>query len=75
MFGFQAGEKPDVTARKAGYRKLAQERWDFLTHYDLSTIKTEAQLAAMVQGRTSLPKAQAESDVRGWMVGKHFQST
>jgi hypothetical protein len=72
MFAFQAGERPDVVARKAGYRKDAQERWDFLTHYDLSTIATEAQLVAMVQGRSSLPQAQAEQDVHAWMAGKHF---
>lgn len=72
MFGFQGGELPDTVSRKRGYRQEAKQRWGFLTHFDLSTIKNEAQLAAMVQGRSSIPAAQAKSDVRAWMQGKQF---
>ena len=72
MFGFQGGERPDALTRKKGYRQDAQQKWSFLTHFDLSTIKNEAQLAAMVQGRSSIPEAQAKSDVQAWMQGKQF---
>ena len=70
MFGFQGGERPDTVARKKGYRQDAQEKWSFLTTFDLSTIKNEAQLASMVQGRSSISEAQAKSDVQTWMQGK-----
>jgi len=72
MFGFQGGERPDALARKTGYRQDAKDRWGFLTHFDLSTIKNEAQLTAMVQGRSSISEAQATSDVQAWMQGKQF---
>jgi hypothetical protein len=72
MFGFQGGESPDTVTRKKGYRQDAQQKWSFLTHYDLSTIKNEAQLAALVQGRASIPEAQAKNDVQAWMQGKQF---
>ena len=72
MFGFQGGERPDTVARKTGYRQDAKDRWSFLTHFDLSTIKNEAQLTAMVQGRSSIPQAQAENEVHAWMQGKQF---
>jgi hypothetical protein len=72
MFGFQGGERPDTLARKKGYRQQAKERWNFLTHFDLSTIKNEAQLVAMVQGRSSVPEAQAKADVQAWMQDKQF---
>jgi hypothetical protein len=45
---------------------------DLLTTYDLSTIKNEAQLRAMVEGRTSRAEAEATSDVQAWMEGKPF---
>jgi len=72
MFGFQGGERPDAVARKKGYRQEARERWGFLTHFDLSTIKNEAQLSAMVQGRSGISEAQATSDVHAWTQGKQF---
>jgi hypothetical protein len=72
MFGFQGGESVETVSRKKGYLRDAQKRWSFLTHYDLSTIKNEAQLRAMVKGRASLSDRQAESDVRAWMEGKQF---
>lgn len=72
MFGFQGGESAETVSRKKGYLKDAQKRWSFLTHYDLSTIKNEAQLRSMVKGRASLSESQAASDVRAWMEGKQF---
>lgn len=49
MVGFQGGESAETASRKKGYRREAQQRWTFLTHYDLSTIKNEVQLRAMVK--------------------------
>ena len=72
MFGFQGGERPDIVARKKGYRQDAKDRWSFLTHFDLSTIKNEAQLTAMVQGRAGISEAQAQSEVQAWAQGKQF---
>jgi hypothetical protein len=74
MFGFRGGERPDVVARKKGYRGDAQQQWGFLTHFDLSTIKNEAQLGTMVKERAGISAAQAASDVRVWMQGKGFSS-
>jgi hypothetical protein len=59
-------------SRKKEYRKAAQLRWSFLTHYDLSTIKNEAQLRAMVKGRSGITEVQAKSEVDAWMKDKHF---
>ena len=72
MFGFQGGESADTVARKKGYMKDAQEKWRFLTNYDLSSIKTEGQLRSMVKTRSSISEAQAKSDVEAWMRGKQF---
>jgi hypothetical protein len=69
VFGFQGGE---TVSRKKDYRKDAQQRWRFLTYYDLSTIKNEAQLRAMVKGRSGITEAQAKSEVDAWMKDKHF---
>jgi hypothetical protein len=38
MFGFQGGESADTVARKKGYMQAAQQRWGFMTNFDLSTI-------------------------------------
>jgi hypothetical protein len=72
MFGFQGGESAETVFRKKGYRKDAQRRWTFLTTYDLSTIKNEAQLRSMVKGRSGITETQAASEVRAWMGGKLF---
>jgi hypothetical protein len=72
MFGFQGGESAATVARKKGYMKDAQEKWCFLTNYDLSSIKTEGQLRSMVKTRSSISEAQAKSDVEAWMRGKQF---
>lgn len=72
MFGFRGGEEPETVARKKGYMKDAQARWKFLTNFDLSTIKTEGQLCAMVKIRLDIPEEQAKRDVESWMQGKQF---
>ena len=72
MFGFQGGESADTVARKKGYMKDDQEKWRFLTNYDLSSIKTEGQLRSMVKTRASISEVQAKRDVEAWMQGKQF---
>jgi hypothetical protein len=52
--------------------KDAQEKWRFLTNYDLSSIKTEGQLRSMVKTRSSISEVQAKRDVEAWMQGKQF---
>lgn len=51
MFGFQGGENADTVARKRGYMQDAQQRWGFMTNFDLLTIKNEVQLSSMVKDR------------------------
>ena len=72
MFGFQGGESADTVSRKKGYMQSVQQRWPFLTHFDLSTIKNEVQLRSIVKDRSSISEAQARNDVRAWMEGKEF---
>jgi hypothetical protein len=72
MFGFQGGESAGTVARKKGYLRDAQERWGFMTHFDLSTIKNEVQLTSMVKGRSGISEGQAKSEVQAWMQGKQF---
>jgi hypothetical protein len=72
MFGFQGGESPDTVARKKGYMRDAQQRWGFMTNFDLSTIKNEVHLSSMVKDRSGISEAQAKSDVQAWMRGKQF---
>jgi hypothetical protein len=72
MFGFQGGESVDIVARKKGYLRDAQERWGFMTHFDLSTIKNELQLSSMVKDRSGISEGQAKSEVQAWMQGKQF---
>jgi hypothetical protein len=72
MFGFQGGESAETLARKKGYRRDAQERWTFLTNFDLSTIKTEGQLVSMVKHRSGRPEPEARKNVEAWMQGKSF---
>ncbi|MET0529057.1 MAG: hypothetical protein ABW003_12090 [Microvirga sp.] len=50
----------------------AQQRWRFLTNFDLSTIKNDVQLSSMVKDRSGIPEEQAKSDVQAWMRGKQF---
>ena len=72
MFGFQGGESAETISRKRGYRKDAQQRWGFLTSFDLSLIRNEVGLCSMVKERLGVPEAQARSEVRSWMQGKQF---
>ena len=50
----------------------AQKEWPFLTNFDLSTIKSEPQLIAIVKDRASLSRPDAEARVQAWMKGKDF---
>ena len=72
MFGFKGGESTEAVSRKKGYMKDAQQRWGFLTNFDLSTIKNEVQLCSMIKDRTGAPEVQVKSDVQAWMLGKQF---
>jgi hypothetical protein len=72
MFGFQGGEDATTASRKKGYMKDAQQRWGFLTSFDLSTIKNKVQLCSMVRDRMGVSEVEAESDVRTWMRDKQF---
>lgn len=74
MFGFQGGESRETVARKRGYMTDAQQRWSFITLYDMSTIKNDAQLQQMVKVRLGLSEADAWKDVRDWIKGKDFTS-
>jgi hypothetical protein len=49
MFGYQGGESLETVTRKKAYRTAARERWNFLTSYDLTTVKNAAQLSALIQ--------------------------
>ncbi len=72
MFGFRGGESAETVARKKGYMREAQQRWSFLTNFDVSTIRNELQLASMVKDRSGITEAPAKSDVQAWMQGKYF---
>jgi hypothetical protein len=72
MFGFQGGESANVVAGKKSHMKDAQQKWQFLTNFDCSTIKTEGQLCSMVSTRSSISEDQAKLDVMAWMQGKQF---
>jgi len=72
MFGFRGGESVDGVARKKGYMEDAQQRWPYLTNFDLSTIKNEVQLTSIVKDRSGITEAQANSDVQAWLGGKQF---
>jgi hypothetical protein len=72
MFGFKGGETPETVTRKKGYLADAQKKWRFLTHYDLSTIKTKGQLCNMIKIRSAISEEKAVADVEKWMAGKDF---
>jgi hypothetical protein len=72
MFGFRGDENATTVARKKGYMKDAQQRWGFLTNFDLSTIKNEGQLCSMVKIRAGIAEEQAKSEVDAWAQGKQF---
>jgi len=72
MFGYQGGESQETVMRKTGYRDDAKRQWGCLTTMDLSQIKNEEQLVAMVKVRYGLPYETAKADVENWMAGKQF---
>lgn len=72
MFGFSGGKSSQTIARKKGYMADAQNEWPFLTKFDLSTIKSEAQLVTILKERDSLSREAAETAVHSWTVGKDF---
>jgi hypothetical protein len=72
MFGFSGGESAETVARKRGYMAEARERWPFITLFDASTIKTEAQLISLVKDRTSVSRPDAERDVQSWTRDRQF---
>ena len=72
MFGFQGGETQDIVVLKHSYMKEAQEKWTFLTNFDLSTIRNATQLSTMIKDRCGISKKQADDDVHAWIEGKSF---
>ncbi len=72
MFGFRGGESNETVTRKTGYRSDAKRQWNCLTTLDLSQIKNEEQLVAMVKVRYGLPYETAKADVQSWMAGRQF---
>jgi hypothetical protein len=72
MFGYRGGESNETVTRKTGYRDDAKRQWSCLTTLDLSQIKNEEQLIALVKVRYSLPYETARANVQGWMAGKQF---
>jgi hypothetical protein len=72
MFGFQGGETAEVAVRKRGHMKDSQQKWEFLTNFDCSTIKTEWRLCLRVKTRASLSEEQSKLDVSAWMHGRLF---
>ena len=72
MFGFRGGESNETVIRKTGYSDDAKRQWSCLTTLDLSQVKNEEQLTALVKVRYSLPYETAKADVEGWMAGKQF---
>ena len=74
MFGFQGGQSVETVARKRGYMAEAQRKWPFLTTIDCRSLKTAAQLSAMIKVRAGLSEQQARMDVEAWAEGKDFSS-
>jgi hypothetical protein len=72
MFGVRGGESNETVIRKTGYCSDAKRQWSCLTTLDLSQIKNEEQLIALVKVRSSLPYETARAEVQGWMAGKQF---
>ncbi len=72
MFGYQGGESGEIVVRKRGYMAEAQQRWPFLTRFDVTTIHNEQQLATMVRDRSGRVKAEVDEEVHVWMEGKTF---
>jgi hypothetical protein len=73
MFGHQGGESAETVARKRQYGREAQQEWEFLTNFDLSTIKNRRQLSSMIHIRSGISQAQAELDVSDWVASRNFE--
>lgn len=58
---------------RQGYRIDAKRQWRGLTTADLSEIRNEEQLIAVVKVRCSLTYEKAKADVETWMSGKQFR--
>jgi hypothetical protein len=65
MFGFQGGESAGTVARKRGYMQDAQQRWVFMTNFDLSTIKNDVQLSTIVKKRSGISETQTNNERAG----------
>lgn len=70
MFGDRNANDPfDNVDHFARERRIARERWPFLTERDLREIKTVKQLCAIVHARTGLSTAAADAEVQNWLAG------
>lgn len=67
MFGFKSGENAHAASRKKMRRREAQQRWPFLTDFDLSGISDERQLVAAIVSRSPISEAQARRHVQAWL--------
>ena len=72
MFGFSGGESAEAVSRRRADLADARERWPFLTLFDASTIKSEAQLISLVKERSGVARADAERDVQSWTRDRQF---
>ena len=72
MFGYSGGESAETVTRKRAHMAEARQRWPFITAFDASTIKSEAQLISLVKDRTGLPRPDAERDVQSWTRDRQF---
>lgn len=70
MFGCEDGETVNMVAREKSLIKDIQHRWPFLTEYDLSSIESEGQLAALVKIRSNISVEKASKDVGVWLRGR-----
>lgn len=74
MFGDRNANDPlDNVAHFARERRLARERWPFLSERDLREINTVKQLAAMVHAKTDLSASAADAEVEEWLVGHNIR--
>jgi hypothetical protein len=70
MFGCGNGETADKAAGEKSLKEDIQNRWPFLTEFDLSSIESEGQLAALVKIRSNISIEKADKDVRVWLRGR-----
>ena len=70
MFGFKDSKSVRPVARQRDDMRDAQAAWPFLTIYDLATVTNAAELAEMIQARSSISAEEATRQVQAWMQGK-----